>query len=205
MTVDGGTDVWLDFKSSYCSSIPVKDIDLITGDFDSISDEALQLVQMCYKDKVVCTPDQDETDFTKALRTVDPFIGNTDVKSIVVIAESSGRIDQIMANINTLHKAHELCCVPRIFVLAHNSLSFLIRPGKHRITIIQSLVDKQDWCALMPFSETATVTTTGLKWNLQDQKLQFGGLVTTSNTYVNNEVNIITDKPLLWAMGITKM
>ena len=44
MTVDGGTNQWDKFVSAFTddSKITVKDPDLISGDFDSISDEVLE-------------------------------------------------------------------------------------------------------------------------------------------------------------------
>lgn len=201
--MDGGTDVWLNFKKSYCKTIRVKDIDLICGDFDSISDEAMAIVRSLRATTVVHTPDQDETDFSKSLIQLEPKIKESRVRTVVVVSQTSGRLDQIMANINTLHRSNKFSSADRILLLSDNSLSFLLQPGKHTIHIPTPLVTKQDWCALIPFREATLLRTAGLKWNLKDQLTQFGCQISTSNTYAANVVEVRTDKPVLWSMGIT--
>lgn len=207
ITVDGGTDVWLNFKKTYCKTIRVKDIDMISGDFDSISAEAMTLVRALGATAVVHTPDQDETDFSKSLIQLEPKIKDTKVRTVVVISQTSGRLDQIMANINTLHRSSKFCSADRILLLSDNSLSFLLPPGKHTIHIPQPLVTRQDWCALIPFRDATLLRTSGLKWNLKDQLVQFGCQISTSNTYAENtkKVEVRTDKPVLWSMGITQL
>lgn len=74
-----------------------------------------------------------------------------DLRKIVVLAESSGRLDQIMANINTLFKVQnfivnetskELVQRPSVFLLGSNSLSWLLREGNHKIYIPDSVKDR---------------------------------------------------------------
>lgn len=207
--MDGGTDIWLNFKRTYCKKIPdVKAVDLICGDFDSISPEAMSTVQSSNRTTVVHTPDQNETDFTKSLIELEKRTKDTqDVRTVVVVCETSGRLDQIMANINTLHKAQKFSSAERILLLCGNSLSFLLQPGHHTIHIPATLAEKQDWCALIPFREATLLRTMGLKWNITDQLLQFGSQISTSNTYAANTrmVEVLTDKPVLWSMGWTML
>lgn len=167
----------------------------------------MAIVRHIRDSSVVHTPDQDETDFSKSLRELEPHIKPTKVRTVVVVSQTSGRLDQIMANINTLHRSKQLTSANRILLLSDNSISFLLDPGKHTINIPPPLVAKQDWCAIMPFRAATRVRTTGLKWNLKDQVLQFGGIVSTSNTYEPNakKVEIKTDQPVLWSMGITQL
>ena len=123
-----------------------------------------------------------------------------------MFSESSGRFDQILANINTLFKCHQksLHNLP-VFLLSANSMTWLLTPANHTIHIPESTQNL--WCALIPIGSPCIATTKGLKWNLTNSKLEFGGIVSTSNTYdgTSKQVEIINDNFLLWSMGISKL
>ncbi|XP_037940847.1 thiamin pyrophosphokinase 1 isoform X1 [Teleopsis dalmanni] len=195
-TVDGGTNHWLQFLKTECQGLEMKPPDLITGDFDSINKESLNYFKTT---RIVHTPDQDYTDFTKALALIRPMLQPKLLNDIVVLHDTSGRFDQIMGNINTLHRFKDL----KVHLLSRNSLTWLLRPGKHSIEIPSDLVNKQRWCALMPIGEAVkNITTTGLKWDLKNDSMEFGGLVSTSNTYASKNVQIETPTSLIWSMGV---
>jgi thiamine pyrophosphokinase len=176
---------------------------LITGDLDSCDSESIDFFSK-KETKVVKTLDQDETDFTKSLRVLEPFISELNLEFVVTICENSGRIDHILANINTLYKnlqkSPELS--KAVYILSSGSLTWLIGPGQHTIHIPENL--RKYWCSLVPVGSLATATTTGLKWNLNNDLMEFGGIVSTSNKYdgKSDKVTIENDSPLLWSMGI---
>ncbi|KAG7282578.1 hypothetical protein CRUP_018697 [Coryphaenoides rupestris] len=142
--------------------------DYISGDFDSITSE----VKAFYAEKgckLIETADQDLTDFTKCLSIMVEEINQRqlEVDAIVVLGGLAGRLDQIMASLETLYHGLSITPLP-LSIIQGTSLALLLRPI-----------------------------------------LQFGKLVSTSNTYEpvaagnpRKPVTVTTDQPLLWSMGI---
>lgn len=71
--VDGGANRWFDYVAKYNLLDAIEPPSFCTGDMDSITDESIErLNQMnC---KRILTPDQNETDCTKSVFTMKPFL-----------------------------------------------------------------------------------------------------------------------------------
>lgn len=98
ITVDGGTNRWLDFLRKHNLEHKLEQPNLITGDLDSCFKESISF--FC-NSRVIKTLDQNETDFTKSLRVLEPFIEELNIKHVIALCETSGRMDHQLANINS--------------------------------------------------------------------------------------------------------
>ncbi|XP_062547872.1 thiamin pyrophosphokinase 1-like isoform X2 [Armigeres subalbatus] len=201
VTVDGGTNRWVDFvKEQIAPDDQLKPPDLVTGDFDSCTDESMAYVTRL-NCRIIKTPDQNATDFTKSLMALQSTGYADKISRVLVLCESSGRLDQIMANINTLFLAQKILPHKAVFLRSSNSLSWLLPTGNHLINIPSRLVHERIWCSLIPIGHRVIGSTSGLRWNLDNRVLEFGNLVSTSNAYAEQEIKIINDNSLLWCMG----
>ncbi|CAH0605526.1 unnamed protein product [Chrysodeixis includens] len=210
VAVDGGTERWDHFLSTQTEAFTkdVKIPDLITGDFDSITPETYDK----YKKKgckMIHTPDQNHTDFTKALMEVlihSNLIG-VELDSAIAFAQNSGRIDQVLGNIQTLFLARDkLLMTPtiKVYLISDESISWILSPGDHIIPVSEETRKaKRVWCSLVPIGEPCKkISSTGLKWNLGDcHQLKYGNLVSTSNTFDGSDtVTINCSNTVLWSM-----
>jgi len=174
--------------------------EVVIGDLDSITPPVLDF----YKSKNVkiqVEPDQDKTDLMKAIEYLlaKPVAMQPDV--IVCYGGFTGRFDHLMGNINALHKYGSS---KRVVLLQEGKMVELLVPGKH--TILCNRAEVNVSCGLMPFAGPARVASTGLRWNLRDQVMSFGGLVSTSNIVEDPVITLDTTAPLIWntAFGATK-
>lgn len=216
VTVDGGTTVWQNLLDNFGSEVAFPVPDLITGDFDSADLDHVEHFRALGA-RVVATPDQDHTDFTKALIELDKVdkmnkedkLDKVDkmnkaggLGAVAAFIESGGRVDHMMGNFQTLALVRSLApSLPPVYLCSSHSMSWLLMPGKHTIVVPDPA---PEYCGLIPLDGKAIVSTSGLKWNLTKQTLRFGELVSTSNSFSSEtkEVIVETDSMLLWTMDL---
>jgi thiamine pyrophosphokinase len=166
--------------------------DLIIGDLDSITDET----KAYYSDvRTVQVIDQDRNDLDKALEAAASY------RRVVVFGAFGGRFDQQMACIQSLY------CYPdrEIFLYDDTSMAVLVPAGETSLflavgaTTAKCAVSEGPSCGLIPIGQPVrSMTTTGLQWNLNEQGMHFGGLVSTSNRVTDQEVTIVSSEPFLF-------
>ncbi|XP_053467380.1 thiamin pyrophosphokinase 1 isoform X2 [Ictalurus furcatus] len=167
---------------------------------------ANHLYQLTEGERESFLPDFISGDFDSITPEVKTFYSEK-VDTIVTLGGLGGRFDQIMATVETLFHVQKMSEIP-VVVIQDDSMACLLREGrKHQLYVNTGLEAK--WCGLIPVGSSCLTSTSGLKWNLDNQVLEFGKLVSTSNTYEELDakderkpVTISTDKPLLWTMGI---
>jgi len=177
---------------------------IVSGDFDSADRKILFEFQELGIE-IVPTPSQDETDFTKAMIVLkNRKILN--VQDVVVFCEHYGRLDHIMGNIGTLFKVSSWSKKFNIFLVSSDSITWLLNSGQHTIHVPRRIWSAKLSCGIIPVGQKTIVSTTGLRWNLNNTVLEFGGLISSSNHYDTttgrNVVTITTQHPVLWTMTI---
>jgi thiamine pyrophosphokinase len=227
----------------------------IIGDLDSVRPEVLRF----YRDRGCVTVDlrhdQDTTDLHKAvawLTTRDPkasssfgdgFLGAAEngknvplqkrappVKRnrptrVLVTGALGGRFDHEMAHLSVLHAFEQT----QIVLMGRTSSARLVPKGE--TVLVPDTKAEGPSCGLVPLLGPAVVTTSGLRWDLRNQKLTFGELISTSNRIrcgdddededggggvdaarrvrsddcaSRGEVRVVTDAPLVWTTDVTK-
>ncbi|VDL95254.1 unnamed protein product [Schistocephalus solidus] len=154
--------------------------------------------------KVINTPDQDATDFTKCLQIVSRAITSMStsdtvqkISCIVVLYGSGGRADHELGILKTLFIARDLTELP-VLLVTESSISWLLIKGSNIVMLESQHIGA--YCGLIPIGHSSNVTTTGLEWNLDNQILDFEGLVSTSNKVKDTKITIICDHPILFTI-----
>uniref|UniRef100_A0AC34RC38 Thiamine diphosphokinase n=1 Tax=Panagrolaimus sp. JU765 TaxID=591449 RepID=A0AC34RC38_9BILA len=192
------TDGAANYLMPLCKNLSLKHPDFVIGDLDSINDETKaffekQKVEVCHD------ADQDTTDMTKLLNEVKNRKFTEKVDLVLVLGGLGGRFDHTLASINSLLLVEME--KPVLLLDSHNLLTVL-RPGKHEIQLDKINEMLLESCGFVPISQEKTVVTTrGFHWDVTDQEMHFGGLISTSNQLEvaknDGKLHIETTAPLL--------
>jgi len=184
----------------------------IKGDLDSLRPEVARHFEGLGT-RVLRDADQDTNDLEKCLELIrcgdggdvpPPPRGATPrsrATNVFVVGALGLRFDHAMASVHIVHKYAG--AFRRLVLLGSESLAFLLPAGKHRIHVDPSL--EGPVCGLLPLAGPCrSVTTRGLRWDLQGQEMAFGGLVSTSNEVQAGDgvVEIEASDPLVWTATI---
>ncbi|KAF9092255.1 hypothetical protein BGX27_001864, partial [Mortierella sp. AM989] len=194
--------------------------DYIRGDLDSLRDS----VKDYYASNGVPIDkldDQDSTDFMKCVQLVrshDPApksnsatLSNSKSSKIeeqeqnqsnnigvVALGGTGGRFDQSMS---CIHHLYILNRERHAILVSDESIVVVLGPGKHEITC--NLDIEGPTCGILPVgSSEATLTTVGLKWDIENWKTSFGTQMSTSNALVASKVTIETNASVVWTTEI---
>lgn len=188
---DGGANCLFD-DADRCIPMYIK------GDCDSIRSDVLHYYKECGT-QVLVDQGQDTNDLDKCLQLVSQlqseFGGTFDV---LVVGAMGGRFDQEMQNINALYRWTSF---GRIILLSDTTSVFLVPAGHH---VIRPNFDvEQRLCGLIPLgTKCNSITTQGLRWDLNGQSMSMGSLVSSSNQVLSDSVRIQTSDPILWTSAL---
>ncbi|KAG0705648.1 thiamine pyrophosphokinase [Suillus ampliporus] len=170
--------------------------DMVKGDLDSLRGD-VKLYYTSQNVPVIYDSDQDSTDLMKCVQALEEKERLTGQEfEIVILGGLSGRLDQTVHTLSYLHKLRKTR--KRVYVVTDDNVGWVLDEGEHLIRINHDVLGQT--CGLLPVGIDSTIlTTTGLRWNLDNAKSSFDGLVSTSNHLVpGQDVMIKTSKPIWW-------
>ena len=116
--------------------------------------------------------------------------------TVVGLGAFGGRFDHEMQAISLLHAYTSR--FHRLVLMGAGNVAFLLEPGLSH-TIEPDLRFEGPTVGLIPVGGPCrTVTTEGLRWNLDGRGLEFGVCVSSSNLVEEDVVRVTTDAPLVW-------
>lgn len=154
-------------------NFPLEKLDFISGDFDSYPYEG----QVVHNPKFIYTPDQDKTDFQKALEIV-VAKGCT---AVDVFGGSGGEMDHFLGNLTVGFLFKDK--IKLTFFDAFSKYFFV------REQVILTGV-KGRMISLYPFPETKLVHSEGLNWPLNGMDLSITSRIGTRNYACEDSVKV---------------
>jgi len=158
-------------------NFPLEKLDFISGDFDSHSgaDENV------YEDKFIYTPDQEKTDFHKAL----DIISEKGFKNIDVFGGSGGEQDHFLGNLTVAYSFKD-----NLSIQFYDEFSeYFFIP---KTFVLNNVKDKL--VSLYPFPIAEKVSTKGLNWALNNENLSITSRIGTRNFAIEDDVSIDYEK-----------
>ncbi len=152
---------------------PLEKLDFISGDFDSHDGED----EAVYREKFIFTPDQDETDFHKALQ----LLADRNVTEVDVFGGSGGEMDHFLGNLTTAAMFRQQL---RISFTDDYSTYFFVENHLKLDEVKHKMI------SLYPFPAANGVVTKGLNWELNNVTLSITEFVSTRNFAVQDQVEI---------------
>lgn len=154
-------------------NFPLDKLDFISGDFDSHSGSDENI----YQEKFIHTPDQERTDFHKALE----IILEKGFKNVDVFGGSGGEQDHFLGNLTVAFGFKNQLNIQFFDEFAEYYFipkNFVINNVKDRII------------SLYPFPIVENIATKGLKWELNNINANVTTDMLTRNLAVDDEVSI---------------
>lgn len=141
--------------------------DIVIGDLDSVNKETLKNL------KHIRIKDQDHSDYQKALK----YVAENNISPSIVFGINGGYIDHIMNNISIFSNTDD------VFV-DHKTVMQSLGFGTHRLNIQK---DTKISIFGMP---SCHLTTSGLKWNVNDRTLNFAGFNAPLNRVQDSDITL---------------
>ena len=167
--------VWVDGGSNSINSYNISPTFLI-GDLDSVNVDDKKLPKNC---KVIFKDNQDESDLEFAVKYIIKNIKN--IKEITIINALGLRLDHTINNIIFLNSIPNKI---KTKMIGKNEELYLVRNN----LILNNVLNKT--LSILPITNIKGLTTSGLKWELNNFNTKFGFVGGISNICLKDNINI---------------
>lgn len=188
--------------------IPIADAgqlpDAIHGDLDSLRDD----VRVYYSSRgVAVTQDHDQftTDFGKAMQYIASKHPSSQSLEVLVLGTLAGRVDQGLGLLHEMVREETSRPGLRLWLFSESNLSFILGHGQNVIqgTASSRLFTKN--VGIVPIYGPATISTSGLEWDVSNWPTQMGHQVSTSNHVMAEDIHVETNAPVLFTIERASM
>lgn len=176
--------------------------DSIHGDLDSLRND----VRDYYASRgaeVSQNPDQYSTDFGKAMQKITANhlpASLASSREVLVLGTLAGRVDQGLGLLHEMTREETMDPRLRLWLYSETNVSFILRDSHN---IIKGALSSQNFTenvGILPVYGPATISTTGLEWDVDSWETQMGHQVSTSNHAKADEIHVRTDTPVLFTI-----
>jgi len=152
--------------------IPTK----VLGDLDSITPALLEKVENLNIDLIRYEPDKNKTDFELSLDS----INEPNEKNIYIIGGEEGEIDHLFS-IFSLIINYDFCTN---ITWLYKDKTIIFRNN------VSIFLDKGTKFSILPITRLMSLTISGAKWNLNEEKIEAGSSRTLRNESADNQIMI---------------
>lgn len=149
------------------------------GDFDSVSDVELKLIEEVTQFFQRFPSEKDETDFQLILNWL---LSKSDVDKINIFGWSGGRFDQFMSNISVITRKKYQAIADKIELTDKQNWVKLLNPGKWSITP----QERMKFVSFYSVSPITDIEIKDFKYELCKDKLD-ANIALSSNEFINNK------------------
>jgi thiamine pyrophosphokinase len=172
---------------------------VIHGDLDSLRDDVRAYYASLGVD-VSQDHDQYSTDFGKTMQKISSKSQSSPRKDVLVLGTLAGRVDQGLGILHEMIREETKHPNLRLWLFSESSLSFILRSGHNSIRGLQSSKLFTENVGLLPVWGPATITTTGLEWDVKEWYTHMGGQLSTSNHVKADDIDVETNAPILFTV-----
>lgn len=147
------------------------------GDFDSVSEEEMSLIEKEVSELKKFKPEKDETDMELALN----WALTESREAISVFGATGGRIDHLMANVQLLLKSFDQNKELFIEIIDTKNILFMRKPGRYTLQEMKEF----KYVSFLPVTSAVSgITLENFKYPLKDCHIPMGSTLCISNELI---------------------